>query len=716
MTRSLFSPSWYRVAGLRPRLRRHAQIHRHHYRGELWYVLQDQASGKNYRFSPTAYQIIGLMDGKLTVQELWEKANERFEDEAPTQGEMVNLLSQLHAADIMLCDVSPDTAELFRRHTKAECGWWKTNLRSPMSLRFPLFKPDKFLSRTVFLVRPLFSVYGAILWAAVLGTALVLAGLHWQDLTENVTDRVLSGNNLMLLWLVFPLIKALHELGHGYAIKVLGGQVPEMGIMLLVLMPVPYVDASASTAFREKWRRVVVGAAGMMVELFLASLALFLWVFLSPGFFRSICFNVIFVASVSTILFNGNPLIRYDGYYILSDLLGILNLAQRGTNYLGYLFKRYAFGLKKIEPPYTGPGERFWLIFYAIASFIYRIFLYFAIITFIAGKFFFIGVLLGIWSIGSMVVVPTCKKIHYVMTSPAIREERSRAMAVSWGLVLGTLVLLFLMPFPSWTRTEGVVWAPEEALVRAHTDGFVTRVRAIPDTYVKAGEVLVECRDPELYANVRGLEAQLKELEVQYHDLISQLDPVKARVIREEIDNTRGNLTRARERQEALIIHSPSDGLFILPDAEDLPDRFLKQGDLIAYVLNKKQPTVRVVAPQSEIDLVRGRNRGVKVRLASQLDRVIPATIVREVPGGVEQLPSTVLSNAGGGEIPTDPRDKEGLKTFENLFQLDLELNEPVEQLFIGGRVYVRFDHGYIPLGIQWYRSLRQLLLRRFNV
>lgn len=715
MVKSLFSPSWYRVAGLKPRLRRHAHIHRHHYRGELWYVLQDLAGGRYYRFTPNAYQVIGLMDGRLTVQDLWEKAAERFGDEAPTQGEMVNLLSQLHAADVMLCDVPPDTAELFRRHSKQERSWWKTNLRSPLSLRFPLIKPEKFLARTAYLVRPLFSTYGALLWLAVVGAALVLAGLNWQDLTEGVMDRVLSGQNLVLLVLVFPFIKALHELGHGYAIKVLGGQVPEMGIMLLVFMPIPYVDASSSLAFREKWQRVLVGAAGMVVELFVASLALFLWLFLSPGLLRSICFNVIFVASVSTILFNGNPLLRYDGYYILSDLLGILNLAQRGINYLGYLFKRYAFGLKE-EPPYVGPGERFWFIFYTIAAFIYRIFLYFAIISFIAGKFFFIGILMAIWSIVGLAVVPAVKKIHYVMTSPALREKRGRAVAVIWGLILGVLVLLFLMPFPSWTRTEGVVWAPDESLVRAGAEGFVDRVRATPNTSVKTGEVLIECRDPLLVANVRVLEAQLRELEVQYNDLISQLDSVKAGIIKEEIDQTRGNLARARERQAALMIRSPGDGLFILPGVEDLPDRFLKQGDLVAYVLNKDRPTVRVVATQSDIDLVRQRHRGVKVRLASQVDRVIPALIKREVPGGIEKLPSTALGQGGGGEVPIDPRDKDGLKTFENLFQLDLQLSEPVAHFCLGGRAYVRFDHGYSPLGFQLYRSLRQLLLRRFNV
>jgi len=277
-------------------------------------------------------------------------------------------------------------------------------------------------------------------------------------------------------------------------------------------------------------------------------------------------------------------------------------------------------------------------------------------------------------------------------------------------------MLLFLTPFPSWTRTEGGVWAPEESLVRAGTEGFVEKVNAVPNQWVKKGEVLVTCRDPLLASNVKALEAQFRELEVRYYAEVAALEGVQASLVQEELEQIRTSLARARERQVALTIHSPSDGLFILPEAQDLPGRFVKQGDLLGYVLNVTRPTVRVVAPQSDIDLMRQRHEAVRIRLASQVERVVPASIKRIVPGGQERLPSTVLGTIGGGEVPIDPRDKDGLKTFENLFQLDLEILEPVERVCIGGRVYVRFDHGYIPLGFQWYRTFRQLLLRRFNV
>jgi putative peptide zinc metalloprotease protein len=712
---SVFSPSWYRVAGLKPRLRGHAHIRRHDYRGEVWYVLQDHASGRYYRFTPEVYQVIGQMDGERTVQELWENAAGRLGDDAPTQGEMIQLLSNLHNADVLLCDVPPDSVELLRRADRVQRARWTQNLRSPMAMRFPLVDPEKFLARTIGLVRPFLTVYGALLWLAVVGTAGVLVGMHWSELTENVVDRVFSAQNLVVLLLAYPFVKIVHELGHGYMAKAWGGEVHEMGIMLIVLMPIPYVDASAASEFRSTHRRVLVGAAGIIVELFLASLAVFFWLSLDQGVLRSVAYNVILIGSVSTILFNGNPLLRYDGYYVLADILEIPNLAQRGAQYLGYLVKRFPLAIKKEIPPYTGPGEPFWLVFYTVTSFLYRIFIYTAIILVIAGKFFFIGVLLALWSAFSLVVAPIYRGLRFLVANPALRESRPRALALT-ALVLAILVpLLFVIPFPCRTRAEGVVWVPEESLARAGTAGFADRVVAPPDSMVRKDQLLVVCRDPLLDSQVKVLQARLEEQLARY-DAANATDKVEVQVVREEIASTRAELTRAQERFQELEVRSPSDGRWILPNAQDLPGRYLKQGDLVGYVLEIDRPTVRVVVPQSTVDLVRQRCRRVDVRMVEQVAPVQQAVIRREVPGGLERLPSTVLGRSGGGEIATDPRDTQGTKAFEKMFQFDLELTRPLDRVFVGGRVYVRFDHGPEPLAFQWYRQIRQMFLRRFNV
>ncbi len=715
MGASLFSPSWYRVASLRPRLRAHVNIHRHTYRGETWYVLEDRLTGRFQRFTPAAYVVIGLMDGKMSVEELWQTARQRLGEDAPTQEDLIRLLSQLHAADILQSDVSPDTQELLQRFEKKQHPKWKQNIRNPMAMRFSLFDPEPLLDWGEPFVRPLFSWFGGVLWLVVVVYGCVLAGFHWRELTLDITDRVLAPQNLMMLWFVYPCLKVLHEFGHAFTIKRLGGEVHEMGIMFLVLTPIPYVDASSASALRNKWERAFVGAAGMAVELFVAAIALFIWTLVEPGAFRSVMYNVVIVAGVSSLFFNGNPLLRYDAYYMLSDLLEIPNLGPRGTQYMGYLVQRYPFGIRDAEPPVSTPGERVWFIVYGISSFSYRVLVYVAIVQFIAGKFFAIGVLLAIWAAASMAVIPLARGARFLFSSPRLGTKRKRAVAVSC-LVLACLVaLVTLVPFPLSTVSEGVLWFPDEVFARARVDGFVEHLLVNPGTPVHRGDALVECNDPLLPARVRVLEAELRQLEATY-DAQFRVDQVKAEVTAQEIAHSKEALADARSRFEELTVYSMADGTFVSPLARDLEGKFAKRGEVLGYVLDRTAITARVAISQSDVDLVRERTNKVDVRLPEKLAETVRASLVREVPAATDQLPSRVLGQVGGGTIPIDPRDVRGTKAFQKVFLFDIRLPASARLFSVGGRVHVRFDHGLEPLVWRWYRRIRELLLKRFNI
>src|SRR4051812_9522963 len=347
----LLSTLWYRVADLKPMLRSHAKLHRHRYRGEVWYLLQDPASGRVNRFAAPSRLVIALMDGSRTVAQLWEIANKRLGEDAPTQDEMIQLLGQLHAADLLQSDVSPDVAEQFARGEREERARTRRSFANPMAIRIPLWDPDAFLNRIAGFLGFMWGRWGALLWLAVVLPAFFLIPPHWPELTGNFSDRVLAFDKLLALYLTFPVIKALHELGHATAVKAGGGEVHDMGIILLVLLPVPYVEASASTVFKSKYRRAVVGAAGMAVELFVAAIAFYIWLRIEPGAVRAVLFHVMLIASVSTVMFNGNPFLRYDAYYILADLIEIPNLAMRSAQYWGYMIQRYLLGIVDAEPP-----------------------------------------------------------------------------------------------------------------------------------------------------------------------------------------------------------------------------------------------------------------------------------------------------------------------------------------------------------------------------
>ena len=715
MSETLHSPSWYRVASLKPRIRTHAEIHRHTYRGAVWFVLQDHASGRSHRFTPAAYHFIGLMDGERTVQELWEAASLQLGDDAPTQEDVIRMLGQLHAADALLADVTPDAREVFRRFQRHERMEWKRRLWTPLALRFPLLDPDRFLERTQRLVQPLFGWLGLALWLGVVGAGALLAAVHWNELTQNFADRVLAPQNLLLLWLVYPAVKALHELGHAYATKRWGGEVHEIGIMLLVLTPVPYVDATAAWGFRDKRRRMLVGAAGIAVELFLGALALFVWLNVEAGAVHAVAYNVILISGVSTLFFNGNPLLRFDGYYVLSDAIEIPNLGMRANKYLGYLAQRYLFGVRDADSPAESRGERIWMVVYGLASFAYRVFIMFVIILFIADKFFVIGVLLAIWAIVTQIAIPIGKALAHLSTSPGLRRRRGRAIGVSAALALALLALLFVAPAPSRTRAEGVVWLPEEAQVRAGTDGFIERLLAPVDSTVERGQPLIEARDPLLPTQVAVLEAQLQELEVKYDALLLE-DRAQAALVREEMVAAAAALERSRERAGELTLRSAARGRFVVPNASDLPGRFVAKGQLVGYVVEPKALTVRVAIGQDDIALVRESVREVEVMMSEWGAAPVAATIRREVPGGSQQLPTAALGSGGGGLFAVDPRDRQGVTALERVFQLELALPEELRSPYLGARVFVRFDHGFEPLGVQAYRALKRLLLRRFDV
>jgi putative peptide zinc metalloprotease protein len=715
MAGDLFSPYWYRVKALRPCLRSHARIHRHHYRGQRWYVLQDTSSGRHHRFSPAAYYLIALMDGNRTVREIWDAAMTQLGDDAPTQGETILLLAQLHAADVLRCDVPPDALEVFQRFTHHKRAGRLRRFLNPLFARFPLFDPDAFLERALPLVRPVFSVPGLVAWIAVVGLALALAGANWRALTHTELSSVLDPRHLLLLALTYVVVKAVHELGHAFATKVWGGEVHEMGIMLLVLMPVPYVDASSASSFGDKRKRMLVGAAGVMVELFLASLGLFVWLNTAPGALRTVAYDVMVIGGVSTLFFNGNPLLRFDGYYVLADALEIPNLSTRSSQYLAYLFQHYVLGLVERRSRATAPGERRWLIVYGLGSYLYRLFILLAIALFVAGKFFFVGVLLAIWSITLQVLLPPLRGLHRLRSDPRFWRAPARVAAAGALLAAGFAMLLFVVPIPSWTVTEGVVWPPDRSQVRTGADGFVRRILATPNDRVEAGQPLIETVDPLLRARVKVLEARRRELRARYQRM-RQEDVVEAKILVDELETVDAEISRARERAAEAIVRSPDSGRFVLPRSRDLPGSFVKRGQVLGYVSNFSTPTVRTLVSQADVALVRERTREVRVRLAGRVAETFSASIQREVPAASDRLPSMALGAAGGGSVAVDRRDEQGLTAVEKLFQLDLLLAADAPVRRIGGRVYVRFDHGTEPLFWRIYRATRRLFLGRLGV
>ncbi len=715
MTESLLSPQWYRVQALTPRLHSHIDVHRHDYRGLIWFMLEDKASGRHQRFNAAAYRIIELLDGERTVNEAWQQVTEQLGDFAPTQNEVIQLLGQLHSADLLHSKVGLDSEELFQRQEQHKNLKTRQRFSNPLSQKIPLWDPDAFLERHMPKVSWLFNGAAALVWLLVVLLAALLASMHHQELADHIAVNALSPYNLILLFLLYPLIKLLHELGHGFTAKLEGGEVHELGIVFMLFMPIPYVNVSTVTHFRNKYKRMLVGASGIIVELFLASLALFVWLITEVGIVQDIAINILLIGGVSSLFFNGNPLLKYDGYYVLSDALDIPNLFQRSTKYWSYLAQRYLFGLKQMASPAYTRWESVWFIIYSLASLCYRLALLWFIIVYITDRFFVIGVLLALWLVFAQIVLPLVNMLRFMLASPSLQKKRYRVIGSCTAFLGIVLVLVFWVPFPCYTLAEGVIRSPDNTQLRADSDGFSAALLTGDNSQVESGSVILQLEDPFLQTQVKIQQAKLNELEAKYR-AVAYNDRIKAQILKEQLPLAQAELAHAQKDVHSMQVTSVTVGQLLIPDAADLPGQFIKQGALIGYVLHHSLPVVRTVVSQADMGKLQAGVAGVQIRLANHLEQVITAKIIRITPKATSRLPSLALSTTAGGKMILDPANIKDMITLEPFFLVDVEFSPLATDVMIGTRTYVRFDHGGQTLAQQWHRSIRQLFLRQFNV
>ena len=727
--RPTYDESWHRVADTRPRLRSTVQSVRQTFRGRTWHVLLDPSNNQHFRVNAAAYRFIGMLDGRRTVQAVWEAVGEQLEDEAPTQGEAIRLLGQLHTSNLLDSDLPPDARRMFDRQTKRvrkEVGGYFKNI---LFARMPVWDPDRFLDRWSPAIDWVFSPVGIALWLV-----LMIWGV-WSVMTQTAElwdqgGNVLDPGNLPWLYACFVGIKALHELGHAFACKRFGrrrhghGEVHTVGIMLMVLTPVPYVDATSAWALPSKWQRAFVGAAGMFVELAVAAVAAVVWARTAEGTLaHGLAYNLMFIAGVSTILFNANPLVKFDGYFILSDLIEMPNLNQRSTQYLTYLVRRYVYGVRHLLNPAHSRGESIGFVIYGVAALAYRIFLGIVIVLFVADKLFFIGALLAIMAIVGYLVIPAVKLTHYVTASAEPARGRGRTILATLAMLAIVLAPLALVPVPDRPRAVGVLEARQKLIVHAQAEGFVRQL--LPTgSRVEAGEVLFQAESPKLRARVRELEARRRALSMRYQQAITG-EPAEQQVLVQQIAAVEGMLERSHQDLAWLTLTAPFAGVWTASLDDDVRGHYLTRGDAVGVLRSADDPVVRVAADQFEGPRLAAADEQVEIRMTGEPERHFWGRVTEVLPAGQGWLPSAALGQPAGGPIAVDPADEQGRRAVEPFFAFVVEPVATDRRSFTDlnrqgladeRRLIVRFEMARQPLLQQWLRRVRQTLQQRFQV
>ena len=703
---------WYRYSKQIPKIKGNVELQKQQYRDQIWYLLINNESENHFRINSAAYAFVGRCTGEFTVQEVWDSLLETLGDDAPTQDEVIRLLNELDQKGLLRYEVMPNIPQLFRRE-KAKANKQRNAFINPFAFRFPLFDPTPLLNRLHWLPKYIFNPFVLVVWLLLVSAGFVYALANWNEIYIYTNIYVNTPRYLLIAWLIYPFIKVVHELGHALAVKHWGGEVRETGITLFMMTPAPYVDASASNGFRHKYQRVIVGAIGIMVELLIAAIAL--WVFFNtqPGLIRDIAFVAAFICSVSSLLFNGNPLVRFDAYYVLCDLFDLPNLAARSRTFWTNQMVRLIHGKNSVKPFLMAKGEQKWLIGYAPISFLYSLFVLFAVVLWLGSKSQLIGIIGFIFIAISLIIKPLLNVFSSIVSAAPSGIPRLKAKLFLYAGIATLLAAIFIAPLPFNTNTQGVIWVQDEAKLRPESAGFVTEIYSANNQQVKVGQLLVKLENAELVAEYDGLTKQLIKLEGdQFNALYS--DRSKSASIEEQLKKLKVDIDHAQEKISALSIRSNVNGKLVMPHQADLLDTFVKKGTVIGYVLDQSDVKLRVALNAPDVTLIRENLAGIEVRTAENPRKTIKAELVSITPSASRELPSKALGDRAGGQHVTDPSDAEGINVINPIILVDLKLPNAVFER-AGGRVNVRFNHGSEPIATQLYRKVKQLFLSYFN-
>ena len=723
MDRPTFSPIWHRVRALHPRLRPHVDITRQRYRGRRWYVAHDPSSNQFYRLSPVAYDLVMSLDGRRTVEEAWTLSLQKFGDGAPTQNEVVELLGQLYSTNLLSVDSTPEVEQFLQRGRERVKRRLTQQAIGLMYFRLRLFNPEPILRFLVPILKPVLNRWGLLVWAIAVGAALVSILPEWPRLVGGFDQYVSPANSGWMLTM-FVLLKLIHELGHGITCKRLGGQVPEFGVMLLVLIPSPYVDASSCWAFPSKWQRMAVGAGGMIFEIGCAAIAAFVWLASPDGSLaKQLAYFAMLTASVSTILFNINPLMKFDGYYMLADWLEIPNLMQRSQQMLHYLAQKYAYAVERPRLPSTLPGEQATLVIFGVLAMVYRVVLFLSITLFVVGQFFVVGLFLALWSTAAWFLLPAGKFIHWLASDSALVDRRARAIGVSLAAIAGLALLVGAVPVPDWRRGSGVVESVQQAGVYFRVDGFVDQVFVRPGSVAKEGDVLAQLSSPELVRARRTLKSQVDEYRVLREEARSKDKPAEVDMGDQALVLLRDQLDEIDLRIEALTVRAPQAGTIVGPSPQQMVGAFVRRGEPLCLLVDAGRLRVAATLGQNDAawfnELDRSQYR-VQMRTSSNVARIVEGGAIWSVEAGQRTLPHAALGFVGGGQIETMQEDQQGRSTKKPVFTVYVEPAEgEVEGAALGlpgERVYLRFTLPSRPLLGQVVDRLQKALQGKVNL
>lgn len=633
-----------------PRLREDLRIQRAgpSYDGSPAWVLFDPVANRHFRLSYEMFQILSLWDKGKTLGGLQQAVERRFEREVPTD-ELEHALRVLDHSQLLSVPIVGGWRALYGKSLQHKPGLFRSAIHNYLYFRIPLVRPEPFL-KAALPVASIFFTRGFVavtVLAALIG--IYLATRQWELFTHTFSS-FLSLEGLAFYGAAIVIVKSMHELGHGFSAYRAGCRVPHMGLAFLVLAPMLYTDVTDAWRLKRRSSRLLIDCAGILVELCIAVYALLLWNFLPDGPWQSLAFSLCTVSLFMSLLLNLSPLMRFDGYYILSDLWGIENLQMRAFAMLRWGLRELLFGLRAAPPEHFSRATRNLLMVYAVCAVIYRLGLYLGIALLVYHFFIkIVGIGLFIIEIVFFILRPVISEIREWRKMRA--EILSRPRTWLTLSVAAGLVLLCFLPLSTRVHAPAIIEPAALARVFPTVPGQVDSVSVVVGQTVHAGNVLAQLRSPDVDFQLRKKTLELAKVEAQLSMMGGDAETRATRLVLEtNAQSARTAIEGLQRRQRQLTVVAPIDGRVAETNREFDVGRWVSLADQIAVIEQPDGAELRGYVNEQDLFRIAAGGKGIFVP-EDVSQPTVPVQIASIAGSGADVIDIPYLTSTHGGKV-----------------------------------------------------------------
>ncbi len=586
------------------------------------------------------------------------------------------LLSFLYANSLTLDPASGSSNDYYEQYLASKPSFLMWLIHNYLFVKIPLLKPTKFLRKTLVYVEPLFSTTTMSLIALIGLLGLYLVGREWDTFTSTFL-YFFNIQGLIFYFISLFFIKTLHELAHAYTAVRYGCQIPTMGIALLVMFPILYTDTSDTWRIKSAAQRVHVGAAGMIMELYIACIATFCWGFLPDGILKSAAFLLATTSWLMSLAINLNGLMRFDGYYILSDLLGIQNLQKRAIAVGKWRLTELLFDLG-LRPPEALPSSMIKKLYiYAGALAVYRFFLFIGIAVLVYYKFFkVLGIILFLIEILWFIVLPAFNILQgwWEMRDKIIRRPRFYVTATVFFL----FVVVLVYPWNSSIVIPAVYESQKKATLYVSSPGYIEKSLIERGMMVEEGDVLLKLTSPQLEFDIESTLKKMDILRLQAKRIAASADELSnIQIIVQQLEENRSKLNGLYEKQKQFIIRAPINGVIYDMQESLQENRWINPGLALATIVQPNNPSIVGVVSATDLDRIKTHATAKFIPDNPQLNPIW--AYVQDIElANLKALDLPALASVYGGKIPVQYGESQQLVPDKSVYRVRLAVS-PVE-------------------------------------